>query len=135
MLGWVEQVLTPDVAMAPVGIIPILFLDSFKIHLLGSVADTIQKLGIEIEFIPAGCTGLVQHIEIGCNKPFKSNMKRVYTNWLMSQDADTPFRSPSCQEVSAWIIEAVGGISDQTVRNAWRKTGYSPFEEGMCENG
>ena len=35
MLDWVDDVLKPYVATAPVGIIPILFLDSFKIHLLG----------------------------------------------------------------------------------------------------
>ena len=107
MLEWVKKVLAPNIAMAPVGIIPILFLDSFKVHLLGRVANAIQKLGVEIEFIPAGCTSLVQPINVGFNKPFKSNMKKVYTDWLMSQEADAPFRSPSHQEVSAWIIEAI----------------------------
>ena len=101
MLEWVKKVLAPDVAMAPVGIIPILFLDSFKVHLLGSVTNAIQKLGIEIEYILAGCTGLVQPINVGFNKPYKSNTKKVYTNWLMSQEADATFRSPSRQEVSA----------------------------------
>jgi hypothetical protein len=101
MLEWVKKVLAPDVAMAPVGIIPILFLDSFKVHLLGSVTNAIQKLGIEIEYILAGCTGLVQPINVGFNKPYKYNTKKVYTNWLMSQEADATFRSPSRQEVSA----------------------------------
>ena len=41
MLEWVEKVLAPNPAMAPIGIIPILFLDSLKVHLLGSVADAI----------------------------------------------------------------------------------------------
>ena len=63
----------------------------------------------------AGCTGLVQPFDVGFNKPYKSNMKKVYTDWLMSQEADAPFRSPSRQEVSAWVIEAVGGISAETV--------------------
>jgi hypothetical protein len=124
MLEWVEKVLAPDVPKDPVGIIPVLFLDSFKVHLLGSVANAIQKLGIEIEYIPAGCTGL----DVGFNKPYKSNMKKVYTYWLMSQGANSPFHSPSRQEVSAWVIEAVGGISAETVQKAWCKTGYSYFE-------
>ena len=41
MLNWVDNVLKPYATMAPVGIIPILFLDSFKVHLIGSVADAI----------------------------------------------------------------------------------------------
>jgi hypothetical protein len=39
MLNWVNDVLKPYVATASVGIITILFLDSFKVHLLGSVTD------------------------------------------------------------------------------------------------
>ena len=55
MLDWVDEVLKPYVATAPVGIIPILFLDSFKVHLLGSIADAIQGLGVKLEIIPPGC--------------------------------------------------------------------------------
>ena len=40
MLEWVEKVLAPNVAMAPVRIIPILFLDSFKVHLLQRHPET-----------------------------------------------------------------------------------------------
>jgi hypothetical protein len=37
MMMWVEQCLAPYVAMAPDGIIPLLFLDSFNVHKMGSV--------------------------------------------------------------------------------------------------
>ena len=43
MIEWVDDVLAPYVATAPPGIIPILFLDSFKVHMLGSVVS--QGLG------------------------------------------------------------------------------------------
>jgi hypothetical protein len=32
------------------------------------------------------------------------------------------------QEVSAWIIETVGGSSEETVIKEWHKTGYIYFE-------
>jgi hypothetical protein len=35
MLDWIEHVLAPYVAMAPPGIIPILFLDQFRVHKMG----------------------------------------------------------------------------------------------------
>ena len=82
MLDWVDYVLKPYVATAPVGIIPILFLDSFNVHLLGSIAGAIQGLGVELEIIPPGCTGLMQPIDVGINKPFKANMRKIYTDWL-----------------------------------------------------
>jgi len=96
------------VAMAPVGIIPILFVDSFKLHLLGSVVNPIQGLGVELEIIPPGCTGLEQPIDTGINKPFKANMRKIYTEWLLGQDADAAIPSASCLNVSSWILEAVG---------------------------
>jgi hypothetical protein len=93
MLDWVDDVLKPYVATAPVGIIPILFLDSFKIHLLGSAA--IQGLSVELEIIPPGCTGLVQPIN-GINKPFKANMRKIYTEWLLCGRCHSICFSPKC---------------------------------------
>jgi len=93
MLDWVDDVLKPYVTTAPVGIIPILFLDSFKVHLLGSIADAIQGLGAKLEIIPPGCTSLVQPIDVGINKPVKANMRKIYTEWLPEQDADAAILS------------------------------------------
>ena len=50
MLKWVNTVLVPYAGTVPIGIIPIIFLDSFKVYLLGTVADAIHKLGVELEF-------------------------------------------------------------------------------------
>ena len=115
MLDWVDGVLKPYVAMAPVGIIPILFLDLFKVHLLGSVANAIQGLGVELKIIPPGCTGLVQPIDVGINKPFKVNMRKIYTEWLLDQDVDAAIPSASRLNVSAWILEAVEGIKKEMI--------------------
>ena len=128
MLDWVNYVLKLYVATAPVGIIPILFLDSFKVHLLGSIANAIQDLGVELKIIPPRCTGLVQPIDVEINKPFKANMRKIYTDWLLEQDADAAIPSASCLDVLAWILEAVEGITKETIVNLWRKTGFSYFE-------
>jgi hypothetical protein len=128
MLDWVDEVLKPYVATASVRIIPILFLDSFKVRLLGSVANAIQGLGAELKIIPPGCTGLVNPTDVGINKPFKANMRKIYTEWLLKQDADTAIPSASCLDVSAFILEAVKSIKKETIVNSWRKTGFSYFE-------
>ena len=54
MLLWVEKVLKPYVEAAPDRIIPILFLDSYRCHMMSSVVDSIQALGVEVEHIPGG---------------------------------------------------------------------------------
>ena len=129
MLEWVDNVLVPYAATVPIGIIPILFLDSFKVHMLGIAVDAIHKLGVEIGFIPPGCSGLVQPIDVGFNKPYKANYTKLYTKFLMNQDADQLLSGAKRKDVSQWILEAVGAISKETVKNAWRKKGYSYFKE------
>jgi hypothetical protein len=41
---WIEHVLAPYIATAPPGIIPILFLDQFRVHKMGSIVNAIQAL-------------------------------------------------------------------------------------------
>ena len=78
MLEWIEVVLKPYVADVPPGIVPILFLDSFTVHKMGSVVNAIQALGVEVDFIPPGCTGIVQPVDVGYNKPFKTTLREQY---------------------------------------------------------
>ena len=129
MLEWVDDVLAPYVATAPPGIVPILFLDSFKVHMLGSIVSKIQALGVEVEFIPPGCTGLVQPVDVGYNKAFKSKVKDQYLNWLLLQDPDALIAKTTRGDVIDWILSAERNISAEVIRNAWRKTGYSYFSD------
>ena len=75
MLHWVEDVLAPYVALAPPGIIPIILLDSYHCHVMASVVNVIQDLGCKVVHIPGGCTGLVQPLDVGYNKPFKMRLR------------------------------------------------------------
>ena len=72
MLLWVEKVLKPYVKSAPEGIVPLLLLDSYHCHVMASVVNEIQDLGVEGEHIPGSCTYLCQPVNIGINKPYGS---------------------------------------------------------------
>jgi len=128
MNQWIDEVLAPDVATAPAGIVPILFLDSFSVHLKGSIVRKIQDLGVQVEFIPPGCTGLLQPVDVGFNKAFKAKMRTEYNAWLLEQDPDQPIPGTTCRNVSGWIIATQKNVTNETLKNAWRKTGYSYFE-------
>ena len=127
MLEWIEDVLKPYVANVPPGIVPILFLDSFTVHKMGSVVNAIQALGVEVDFIPPGCTGMVQPVDVGYNKPFKAKLREQYRNWMFAQDTDKPTPAPKRIDVAEWILMAEKNISEASVKNAWRKTGFSWF--------
>ena len=72
MMMWICECLASYSAMAPEGIIPLLFLDSFGVHKMGSVNWAINDLSVEVIIIPPGFTGLVQPVNIGYNEPFKN---------------------------------------------------------------
>jgi hypothetical protein len=127
MLDWVEHVLTPYIAMAPSGIIPILLLDQFKVHRMGSIVNAIQALGVQVKFIPAGCTRLVRPVDLGYNKLFKCKMHDKFLAWLMSQDPNAPIPGSMHHDVAQWIINVQNNISAETIRNVWRKTGFSYY--------
>jgi len=67
MLAWVDQVVQPYVNTTPEDIIPILILDSYRCHMMASVVQKIQELGVEVKHIPGGCTSLCQPVNGGFN--------------------------------------------------------------------
>ncbi len=67
MLVQVDQVLQPYVDTAPEDIIPILIIDSYRCHMMTSVVQKIQELGVEVKHIPGGCTSLCQPVDAGFN--------------------------------------------------------------------
>ena len=88
MLKWIIEILAPYVATALEGVVPILFFDSFLVHMKASVVNAIQDLSIQVEFIPPGCTGLLQPVDVGYNKAFKAKLRTEYNTWLLDQAPD-----------------------------------------------
>jgi hypothetical protein len=94
MIAWVEQVLRPHIETAPAGILPILFLDSYRCHMMASVVGMIQDLGVEVEHIPGGCTSLCQPVDIGVNKPFKNRIREQWEEWMIAEGLANGTTSP-----------------------------------------
>ncbi len=92
-----------------------------------SFINKIQDLGVQVEFIPPGCTGLLQPVDVGFNKAFKAKLRTQYNGWLFQQDPDLPIPAITCHDVSDWIITAERNITNEPIKNSWRKTGYSYF--------
>ena len=108
---------------------PLLLLDDFTVHKTGTVLRAIQELGVQVEFIPPGCTGMVQPVDVGYNKPLKAHFRAQYRDWVMEQDPNLPVQCPDRQQVATWILAAEQAVTDEVVRNAWRKTGFSYFPD------
>lgn len=128
MLDWVDQVLKPYVETAPPGVVPLLFLDSYKCHLLTEVVGKIQDLGVEVQHIPGGCTGLTQPVDVGINKPLKNEIRHNWEKFMLEegllQDRTQP---PTRQVVAKWCIDALKNMDEQVVKNSWLHGDYSFF--------
>jgi hypothetical protein len=82
------------------------------------VVEAIQALGVEVEFIPPGCTGMVQLVDVGFNKSLKSKFRDQYREWMLDQDPSQSIPCPSCALVAEWLIAAQHLMTPALIRNA-----------------
>jgi hypothetical protein len=137
MLLWAEKVLKPYVATAPEHVIPLLVLDSYRCHMMAPVVQAIQEMGVEVIHIPGGCTCLCQPVDIGFNKPFKTEMRREWTTWMLfeglSNGENGATIAPSRLQISQWVSSVYTHMTTATsadiIKNAWLKTGFEWFKE------
>ena len=134
-LVWVEKILKPYVLKAPDGVVPILFLDSYRCHMMKSVVNAIQDCGVEVQHIPGGCTGLCQPVDVGINKPYKSRIKQLWESWMIQEGLIDGTTSPPTRElISKWAAIATKELPVQIVRNAWLHGEYTWFPASCAEN-
>jgi hypothetical protein len=141
MLSWVDRVLKPYVQTAPVGIHPILILDSYRCHMMASVVDAIAALGVQVEHIPGGCTGLCQPIDVGICKPLKNHVRNKHEDWMMHQQEllrqqgqdNQKIGAPSRETVSSWVIDSLQALGEETIKNTWRHNPYSYYENDVAD--
>ena len=65
---------------------PILILDAYCMHQMGSVVNPILSIGIEVMHILVSCTYLCQPIDVGINKPIKNHLCRKWEDWMTEGD-------------------------------------------------
>lgn len=134
MLYWVNYVLGPYVQRAPPDVRPVLLMDRFSVHLMDEVVDLIYAMGVEIIYVPGGCTSLAQPLDVGINKPFKDRIRGKWENWVCDEQAIHGMNhhpKADRQMVSQWIIDSNNTINQDIGRNAWlhRPYNYFPIEE------
>jgi len=107
--------------------------------MMASVVSQIAMLGIKAIHIPGGCTGLCQPLDVGINKPFKARVHRQWEEWMMDLiDTTNEVRDATREEVVEWATAAYWEMAitkKGILRNAWRKTAYDWFPDGLANGG
>lgn len=133
MHEWIDLVLKPykdkKDERDPDGPPLVLVLDSYRVHLMGSVVNRIHEMGIEVFHIPGGCTYLCQPVDIGINKPLKAAMRAKWEVWMTDGDGiiNGVAKEPSRKQVAEWLVDAYNNIPETVGQNAWLKTNYKWF--------
>ena len=94
MSMWVEQVLHPHTEQAPPRVVPLLFLDSFCCHMMGSVTQATQMTGVQVKIAPGGCTGLCQTVDGGIDKPLKGKIHAFWEQHMTEKGITDPIAKP-----------------------------------------
>lgn len=111
-------------------VIRLLLLDKCSSHTKKSVIDSIEVGEDSIDFIPAGCTSLVQPLDLVINKPFKDKLKDFFEKWLSETGIKETnktkkgyVKAPSSILVLKWIKEAWCQINSDLVVKSFKYAG------------
>uniref|UniRef100_A0A674NL54 HTH CENPB-type domain-containing protein n=1 Tax=Takifugu rubripes TaxID=31033 RepID=A0A674NL54_TAKRU len=84
--------------------------------------------------IPGGMTSQLQVLDVVVNKPFKDNLPKKYTEWLLSGDhALTPtgeIQKPPVRLLCEWILHAWDAVSPKSIIHGFKKCCLSNALDG-----
>jgi hypothetical protein len=128
MLQWVEKVLRPysQLKQSPL----VLMLDSFKVHLMESVARAIEDCNCRIFYIPAGTTSRGQVLDVGVNKPFKDRMRREIRSWMIEKGENEKIGRA---EIGPMIIRAWADITKDCIVHTFHHIGFQKNVEAETD--
>ncbi len=103
--------------------------DSFKCHFSEKVKAEMNKIHLDTEIIPGGCTGFIQPPDVSWNKPFKAAYREHYENWCASGNlpmtAGGNPKPPPLENVCEWIRKAWESVTKEIIVKSFRICGIS----------
>ena len=116
MNKWIDLVLIPWWNTEVPGIIPLLILGDYCIHIMGNIMNQIKSRGIEVFHIPVYCMYLCQPVHVGTNKSIKTGMKEKWVNWVVGGEGNVKgaAKEPSQKLVTEWLLDVYRNLPGQT---------------------
>jgi len=108
--------------------------DMFRAHLTDSVKKNLRRHKTNQVVIPGGTTSILQPLDVSLNKPFKSNIRKLWNTWMLDGKKEyTPagnMKRPSIALVCGWVVSAWNDIPSDMVAKSFRKCGISNAVDG-----
>jgi hypothetical protein len=118
----------------------VLLVDHFKVHLMKSFVDACNNIGIDVEYIPAGYTCVLQPIDVGFNAQLKQHVRKKHGEWCLQNYRGVPnghrLPVPNRNNVMEWVDFAFNNISNESIAKTFKSIGYVfPQNANQNENG
>ena len=111
-----------------------LVLGAFRGHLTEPVKGQVRAMNGDLVIIPGGMTSQLQVLDIVVNKPFKDNLRKKYTEWLLSGNhaltATGKIQKPSVRLLCEWILHVWDAVSSQSIIRGFKKCCVSNALDG-----
>ncbi len=83
--------------------------DLFAAHRDEMVLSFLRSSGIDVIFIPGGCTGICHVMDVVVNRPFKNAIRASLTSWRAEQIR------PKRSDVIGWVMDAWDNLPPSTM--------------------
>ena len=122
-------------------------------HVIGDVLQYLERQNIHVAIVPPKTTDDLQQMDVGVNGPFKSYLKRSFTNWRASQSIEQMRQGVKAEDVyvnygltalknlhvqwtsTAWkLVEENGFISDSFRKVDENLVGYTHWDDSWIVN-
>lgn len=117
----------------------LILMDNAASHKISSIPteklhglDSFRLSNVLVVFLPANTTSQVQPLDAGIIAAFKQYYRSQLLRWYLNE-CETADKSvnlskvmPGVKQAILWCVAAMEQISDQTIRNCWRKTEILP---------
>lgn len=144
MLEYVDAVLAPymmkqrehlGLAQDAVGLC---IFDVFATHRCDAFLKKLEENHMKCIFVPAGCTGQLQPLDVSVNSVFKDNLKKLFTSWYADQVKQRLDNGETVTEIKVdlrmsaikpvhfqWLKENIAWLSQQeeVLIRGWKDTG------------
>ena len=111
-----------------------LVMDDSSGNLTDAVKTQVRKMNGDLVIIPGGVTGQLQVFDVVVNTPFKDNLSKRYTEWLLSGDhALTPsgrIQKPAVHRLCEWILQAWDEVTPESIISGFKKCCLSNALDG-----
>ena len=99
-----------------------LVVDLFSAHRDERVLSLLRGSGVDVIYVPGGCTGILQVMDVVVNSHFKRHIKNGYQSWRAVQiQGGEVFAKPSRPLLIKWVMDAWDAFPVATLQQGMEK--------------